>query len=230
MKKIGLIGGMSWESTLTYYQIMNRKIREKLGGYHSCKLILESVDFAQIEHLQHHQNWEALNTLMIQSAMNLERAGAELIVLCTNTMHLCTPSIISQLKVSFLHIVDVTGEQIKKRGLQQVVLLGTKFTMESGLYPSILKDQYRIDCKVPTEKDRQTIHNIIYSELVHGIIRDESRSQLQGIINKSIKEGAQGVILGCTEIGLILKEKDVEIPYFDTTSIHAEAAVDRALI
>lgn len=229
MKKIGLIGGMSWESTQIYYQIMNERVKEILGGHHSCKLILESLDFAEVEKLQHESNWKALDALMVEAAQNLERAGAELIILCTNTMHLCANKIIENISVPFLHIAEATGLRIQTDGLTKLLLLGTKFTMEMDFYQGLLDNRFGIDVIIPDERDRNIIHNIIYRELVQGIFKEESRSHYRYIIQKSVSEGAQGVILGCTEIPLLIKDQDVELKVYDTTTIHAEAAVELAL-
>lgn len=230
MKKIGLIGGMSWESSLVYYEIINQKVRELLGGFHSAKCILESVDFAQIEKLQHNNNWGALNALMAKSAKNLENAGAELIVLCTNTMHLCSEGIVQNTRIPFLHIADATGIKIKEAEIDNVLLLGTKFTMETNFFKTILLNQFGIHVQIPDSRARESIHQIIYQELVHGIINPESKQAYLGIIRDSLKKGVQGVILGCTEIPLLIHSGDVGIPIFDTTRIHAEAAVEIALM
>ncbi|WP_224490918.1 aspartate/glutamate racemase family protein [Robertkochia flava] len=229
MKKIGLIGGMSWESSLMYYRIINEEVRRQLGGFHSCRSLMESVDFAEIEHLQHRNNWEALNTLMAQAAMNLEKAGADVVVLCTNTMHLCSDTITSHINIPFLHIARATGEKIKTDKVDKVLLLGTKFTMESDLYKSRLAEEFGIETIIPLEQDRATVHQIIYEELVHGIITGSSRKIYIEIINRGMESGAAGVILGCTEIPLLIRQDDVTLPVYDTTRIHAEAAVALAL-
>lgn len=229
MKKIGLIGGMSWESSLVYYKIINEKVRERLGGFHSAQCVMESVDFAKIEQLQHENNWQLLNVQMVEAAKNLEEAKAEIIVLCTNTMHLCSNEIIKNVNIPFLHIVTVTGQKIKTDNLDKVLLLGTKFTMESDLYKDILGNNFGIEIVIPNDKDRGLVHKVIYEELVHGIIKDGSKEKYLEIIKKAIKKGAQGVILGCTEIPLLIKEEDVDIPVWDTTKIHAESAVEFAL-
>lgn len=229
MKKIGLIGGMSWESSLVYYEIINEKIREILGGFHSSKCVMESVDFAEIEKLQHKDDWHSLNKIMVDSAKNLENAKADIIVLCTNTMHLCSEEIIKNVNIPFLHIAVATGKKIKENKLKKVLLLGTKFTMEKDFFKKILKDDFDIEVIIPNESDRDIVHRIIYNELVHGKIETDSKKEYQRIINYSIKNGAEGVILGCTEIPLLIKDKDINIPAFDTTRIHAEAAVEFAL-
>lgn len=229
MKKIGLIGGMSWESSAIYYEILNRKVREKLGGFHSANCILESVDFAEIEKYQKLNDWNKLNKLMARSAKNLENAGAQLIILCTNTMHLCTESIKNEISVPFLHIAEATGKHIKKNEIKKVLLLGTKFTMEKDFYKKVLKEKFNVETIIPNESDREVVHQIIYGELVHGVITDRSKIQYQKIIEKSINKGGKGVILGCTEIPLLIKQNDCSIPIFDTTKIHAEQAVELAM-
>ncbi len=228
MKTIGLIGGMSWESTAIYYELINKQVKKVLGGFHSAKSILTSVDFAEIENLQHNDDWNGLNKLMVQSTKQLENAGADLIILCTNTMHLCSDEMIKSTTVPFLHIATATGEKIKAEGLNKLALLGTKFTMEKDFYKNTLND-YRIEVMIPNEKDRNTIHQIIYKELVLGIIKDDSKEELKRIIKALELDGAQGVILGCTELPLLIKPQDVNIPVFDTTRIHAESAVEMAL-
>ena len=229
MKKIGLIGGMSWESSSVYYEIINKKVKDILGGFHSSKCIMESVDFAEIERLQHKGDWNALNNLMVNCAQNLEKARAEIIILCTNTMHLCSEEIVKHISVPFLHIAKATGNQVKKQHINKVLLLGTKFTMEKDFYKKILIENFGIEVIIPNEDDRNIVHNIIYDELVHGKIEIASRKEFQRIISDSINRGAEGVILGCTEIPLLIKESDVAIPIFDTTKIHAERAVEIAL-
>jgi len=229
MKKIGLIGGMSWESSQVYYKIINEKVREVLGGFHSSKCIMESVDFAEIEKLQHKEDWDSLNKIMVDCAKNLENAKADIIVLCTNTMHLCSKEIIKNINIPFLHIAVATGEKIKEQKISKVLLLGTKFTMEKDFFKTILSEDFGIEVIIPNERDRKIVHKIIYEELVHGKTNPESKEKYQKIINNSIKNGAQGVILGCTEISLLIKSSDINIPAFDTTRIHAESAVEFAL-
>ncbi|MBT8316121.1 MAG: aspartate/glutamate racemase family protein [Lutibacter sp.] len=229
MKTIGLIGGMSWESSLVYYELINKKVQEVLGGFHSCKNIMISVNFAEVEKLQHEGNWEALNTLMADAAKNLELAGADLVVLCTNTMHLCSEAILKNISIPFLHIAEATGQEINKKKLSKVALLGTKFTMEKEFYKELLTNNFGIEVLIPTKKERQLVHNIIYNELVQGKINNSSKEVYKNIIHNLEKRGSQGVILGCTEIPLLIKEKDVTIPIFNTTKIHAEKAVEWAL-
>ncbi len=229
MKKIGLIGGMSWESSLVYYEIINKKVREVLGGFHSSKCIMESVDFAEIEKLQHKDDWNSLNKIMVDSARNLENAKADIIILCTNTMHLCSEEIKKNVNIPFLHIAEATGRKIKNQKIKKVLLLGTRFTMEKDFFKKILRDNFGIEIIIPDKNDREIVHQIIYKELVHGKIQSTSKKEYQRIINDSINNGAEGVILGCTEIPLLIKDKDINIPAFDTTRIHAESAVEFAL-
>ena len=229
MKTIGLIGGMSWESSLEYYRIVNETVKEKLGGLHSCKCLMYSVDFGVIEALQHQNKWDELTKLMIEAAQNLKHGGADFIVICTNTMHKMAPEIEHATGLNVLHIADVTGAAISKDQIQKVGLLGTRFTMEGDFYKKRLKDNYDIEVIIPEDADRQIIHDIIYNELCLGIIKDDSRQRYIDIINKLCANGAEGIILGCTEIPLLIKQSDVLIPVYDTTKIHAESAVDFAL-
>lgn len=229
MKTIGLIGGMSWESSLEYYRIVNETVKEKLGGLHSCKCLMYSVDFGVIEALQHQNKWDELTKLMIEAAQNLKHGGADFIVICTNTMHKMAPEIETATGLNVLHIADVTGAAISKDQIQKVGLLGTRFTMEGDFYKKRLKDNYDIEVIIPEDADRQIIHDIIYNELCLGIIKDDSRQKYIDIINKLCANGAEGIILGCTEIPLLIKQSDVLIPVYDTTKIHAESAVEFAL-
>ena len=229
MKTIGLIGGMSWESSLEYYRIVNKTVKEKLGGLHSCKCLMYSVDFGVIEALQHQNKWDELTKLMIEAAQNLKHGGADFIVICTNTMHKMAPEIETATGLNVLHIADVTGAAISKDQIQKVGLLGTRFTMEGDFYKKRLKDNYDIEVIIPEDADRQIIHDIIYNELCLGIIKDDSRQKYIDIINKLCANGAEGIILGCTEIPLLIKQSDVLIPVYDTTKIHAESAVEFAL-
>ena len=229
MKTMGLIGGMSWESSLEYYRIVNETVKEKLGGLHSCKCLMYSVDFGVIEALQHQNKWDELTKLMIEAAQNLKHGGADFIVICTNTMHKMAPEIETATGLNVLHIADFTGAAISKNQIQKVGLLGTRFTMEGDFYKKRLKDNYDIEVIIPEDADRQIIHDIIYNELCLGIIKDDSRQKYIDIINKLCANGAEGIILGCTEIPLLIKQSDVLIPVYDTTKIHAESAVDFAL-
>lgn len=229
MKTIGLIGGMSWESSAVYYTMINELVREKLGGFHSCKSVMVSVEFDEIQRLQHQNEWEALDELMVAATKQLEAAGADLIVLCTNTMHLCSPAILENISVPFLHIAEATGLALVEKKIKKVALLGTKFTMEKDFYKAYISDNFGIEVLIPSDDERELIHNIIYQELVQGKILDESREVYKRIIANLAKQGAEGVILGCTEIPLLISDADVSIPTFSTTDIHAEKAVEWAL-
>ena len=229
MKTIGLIGGMSWESSVVYYELINKKVKEILGGFHSCKSIMVSVDFAEIEILQHQGNWASLDKMMAASAKQLELAGAEIIVLCTNTMHLCSHAIIENISIPFLHIAEATGMEVVEKNIKKVALLGTKFTMEKDFYKGFLFDKFGIEVIVPPQEERDQVHNIIYQELVQGQIKNDSRETYKQIISNLEQRGADGVILGCTEIPSLISDSDVNIPVFDTTTIHAEKVVEWAL-
>lgn len=229
MKTIGLIGGMSWESSAVYYSVINRKVKEIIGGYHCAKSIMVTVDFALIQDLQAVEDWNSLDALMVKAARQLEAAGADFVALCTNTMHLCSPAIVRNISIPFLHIAHATGEKIAETGLKRVALIGTRFTMEKDFYKSYLFDHFGIEVFVPEESERDIIHKTIYGELVHGVIRNESREMFRNIISNLEKRGAEGVILGCTEIPLLISQADATIPVFETTIIHAEKAVEWAL-
>jgi aspartate racemase len=229
MKKIGLIGGMSWESTQIYYKVLNQKVKELLGKFHSAKIVIDSVDFSVIHKLQGENDWDALDKEMIEAATNLKNAKAEMILICANTMHLCSDAIKQNVDLPLIHIAEATGEKIKEAGLKKVLLLGTKFTMERDFYKNILTNDFGIEVLVPNEDDREIVHNIIYEELVQGEINAGSRGQYIQIIYEAIKNGAEGVILGCTEIPLLIQPSDVSIATFNTTQIHAEKAVEFAL-
>lgn len=228
MKTIGLIGGMSWESTLEYYRIINETVKEKLNKLHSAKIIMYSVDFEEIELLQHKGKWDELTSLMIEIAQRLEKAGADFIVICTNTMHKVAEDVEKSVEIPLLHIVDVTAEKIKAKGINKVGLLGTRFTMEDNFYRDRLR-KHGIEAIIPSEKEREIVHSVIYNELCLGVIKESSREKFKEIIKNLAKRGAEGVILGCTEIPLLIKQEDVDLPLFDTTEIHAKASVDFAL-
>lgn len=228
MKKIGLIGGMSWESTLLYYELINKKVKAILGGLHSANCVIESVDFSEIAELQAKDDWKALDKLMINRARSLENAGAELLMICANTMHLCVEAIGQATNISIVHIAEVTAEQIKETQLDKVALLGTKFTMERDFFKNTLIEQ-GIDVIVPDQKDRDLVHEIIYKELVRGEITLASKKIYLEIIDTLRAKGAQGIILGCTEIPLLIGDEDTDIPLFNTTKIHAEKTVEIAL-
>ena len=229
MRTIGLIGGMSWESSIEYYRIINQKVREELGGTHSAKCVMVSVDFAEIEILQHEGRWQEATQLLIDAAIHLEAAGADFIVLCTNTMHKMAEEIQKNTSIPFLHIADATAQKVKSSGISTIGLLGTRFTMEEDFYKGRLSRNFGLKVVVPEENDRNKIHHVIYDELVKGVIRPESKREFLKVIDKLIAAGAHGVILGCTEIGLLVKEGDCRVPVFDTTRIHAEASVVFAL-
>jgi aspartate racemase len=229
MQTIGLIGGMSWESSAEYYRIINQETNRRLGGVHSAQCLMFSVDFEEIKLLQHEGEWERLADAMKEAALRLERGGADFIVLCTNTMHRLADAISSTVRIPLLHIADPTAEKIRAAGFQRVGLLGTAFTMEQDFYKGRLQQRHGLDVLVPDEGDRRIVHEIIYKELVLGQVRPESRQAYRDIIARLIERGAQCVILGCTEIMLLVKDEDSAVPLFDTTTIHAIAAVDRAL-
>lgn len=229
MRTIGMIGGMSWESSLEYYRILNETVKQKLGGFHSAKCVMYSVDFDEIEKLQHQGDWEAATALMIDAALRVERAGAEFLVICTNTMHKMAGEVGQALNIPILHIADVTAEAIKAQGQTKVGLLGTRFTMEQDFYKGRLQHNHGIEVLIPGEQDRQTVHTILYDELCLGEINQVSKGAFQRIIADLKSKGAQGIVLGCTEIPLIVKQEDYKIPLYDTTSLHAVAAVEAAL-
>jgi aspartate racemase len=229
MKTIGLIGGMSWESSTEYYRIINQTVQERLGGLHSAQCILFSFDFQEIENLQHQGAWEQLTELMIRAAQRLEGAGAELLIICTNTMHKMAEEVQSSVSIPLVHIADATAKAVIEKGLDKVALLGTRFTMEEDFYKKRLREKYELEVIIPSESNREVIDNVIYTELCRGILHQSSREQFKAIIEKLASNGAQGVILGCTEIPLLIGQRDAEIPLFDTTRIHAQAAVEMAL-
>jgi aspartate racemase len=229
MRVIGLIGGMSWESSVVYYKIVNQKIKEKLGGVHSCQCLMYSVDFGEIAALQHQGDWAKLSEIMIDAAQRLERGGADFIVLCTNTMHKLADDIEANVSIPLVHIADVTAEAIKEKGMKKIGLLGTKFTMEHDFLKGRLLKKHGVESIIPNEAQRDIIHKIIYEELVKGIVTNESRLAYLTIINDLIAQGAEGIILGCTEIGLLITNEFTDAVLFDTTEIHATKAVELAL-
>jgi aspartate racemase len=229
VKTLGLIGGMSSESTVPYYRIVNRTVNERLGGLHSAKVILYSVDFAEIEALQHTGNWAEAGLLLAGAARGLEAAGADLLVLCTNTMHKVAPAIESAVRIPLLHIADPTAAAIKRAGIAVVGLLGTRFTMEEPFYRQRLTDRHGLRVLVPDDADRTVIHRVIYEELCAGVVSAASRDAYRGIIARLVEGGAQAIILGCTEISLLVAEADSAVPLFDTTELHARAAALWAL-
>ena len=229
MKVIGLIGGMSWESSLEYYRLINEKTKALLGGFSSSKCLMYSVDFAEIEVLQHKGDWDKLNDLMADAAQKLYKGGADIIVLCTNTMHLCSEAIQKAAPIPFLHIADATGAKIAEKGLKKIGLLGTSFTMEKDFYKEILLNKYGIETIIPDAPERGEVHRVIYEELVMGKINPASREIYKGIIAALQKNGAEGIVLGCTEIPLLISQADAKVPVFETTKIHAHRAVDWAM-
>ncbi len=229
MKTIGLLGGMSWESTVPYYRLINEGVKQRLGGLHSARLILYSVDFAEVEHLQRTGDWVAAGALLAQAAQKLQGAGAEDLVLCTNTMHKVADAIESAVQIPLLHIADPTAAQVRQAGLGTVGLLGTRFTMEQPFYKDRLVQQHGLQVLVPSASDRDTVHRIIYEELCLGQVREVSRQAYQRVMADLVAQGAQAIILGCTEISLLVGPDDAPVPLFDTTAIHAISAVDWAL-
>ncbi len=229
MKRIGMIGGLSFESTAIYYDIINREMQKRLGGTASAEILMYSFNFAEVEALQAAGRWDDLADIMVGWARTLKKAGADFIVICANTMHRMAPAIESRADIDVLHIADVTGKAVKKQGLSKVILLGTRYVMEGDFYTKILAGSYGLDVMIPSAEERDIIHGVIYGELIKGVVSDDSRKKYQQIINRLIGEGAEGVILGCTEIPMLIGQKDVSVPVFNTTDIHALAAVDAAL-
>ena len=228
MKTIGLIGGMSWESTVTYYEIINRIIKEKLGGLHSGKLVLFSVDFQEIEECQVKGEWDKSAKILTEAAQSLEKAGADFIVICTNTMHKIAPDIQKNINIPILHIAEATADELDKKEIKKVALLGTKYTMEQDFYKNKLIDR-GIEVVIPDDEDRAEVNRVIYEELCLGKILLASKKRFLDIMDKLAKNGAQGVILGCTEIGLLVQQKDTEISLFDTAAIHADSAALKSI-
>lgn len=229
MRTLGLLGGMSWESSSLYYINMNRAVREKLGGTHSCKMIMYSFDFAEIEKLQAADNWSALAEMLAKEAIGLQKAGAEGLVLATNTMHKVATEIENASGLPILHIADFTGAKIVQRGLSKVGLLATRYTMEQDFYKERLQDRFGLEVLLPSKDGRDAVHNIIYNELVRGIIREESKQAYLDIVRSLIAAGAECIILGCTEITLLIGQADCAVAVFDTTALHCEGAVEWVL-
>ena len=229
MRLIGLLGGMSWESSIVYERILNEEARRRLGGVHSADLLIRSYDFAEIERLQAAGDWERAGQVLADGARKLEAAGAELLVLCTNTMHEVADMISASVQIPLLHIADVTAAAVRAAGLTEVGLLGTRFTMERDFYTGRMRAAHGLKVVVPDEPDRTVVHQIIYGELVQGVIRDESRERYLAVIDRLRRRGAAGIIAGCTEIELLVRPGDIGLPYFPTTRLHALAAVDLAL-
>lgn len=229
MKTIGLLGGMSWESTASYYKALNEGVKSRLGGLNSAKVVLFSVNFDEIEKLQHQGKWDETAVLLSDAAESVEKAGADFLMICTNTMHKVVPEIESRTSIPVLHIADATANVLQADGIEKVGLLGTRFTMEQDFYKGRLKDKFGMDVVVPTSEDQDTVHTIIYDELCKGVIKQGSKQQYLAIIDKLYAEGAQAVILGCTEIALLVNQQDTQVPLYDTTEIHAKQGVEYAL-
>ncbi len=229
MKTIGMIGGMSWESSIEYYRIINQAVREKLGGLHSARSIMVSVEFAEIEALQHQNQWDKLADIMIAAGKSLEKGGADFVIICTNTMHKLYDNVQNAINIPMLNIADATAEKILSDGIKRIALLGTRFTMEENFYKGRLVDKFGLDVIIPAPEQMKTVHRVIYDELCAGIINQDSKQHYADIIRDLVGRGAGGAILGCTEIGLLVKQEDSPVPLFDTTEIHARAAVDYAL-
>ncbi|MGR5517157.1 aspartate/glutamate racemase family protein [Vibrio harveyi] len=229
MKTIGLIGGMSWESTANYYQIINREVKARLGGLHSGKVCLYSVDFAEIETLQHQGRWDDTAIILAQAAKSVEAGGADFILICTNTMHKVADQIQQAVNVPLVHIADATAEQLVMDGIKKVGLLGTRFTMEQDFYKQRLIDKFGVDVVVPSSDDQTIVHDVIYNELCKGEVHDDSRQHYLTIIEKLVEQGAEAVILGCTEIAMLVESQYTDVKLYDTTEIHAKAAVEKAI-
>lgn len=229
MKTLGLIGGMSWESTLPYYRTINQTVQHELGGLHSARLLLYSVDFAEVEALQHAGDWDAAGQMLAGIARKLESAGAEAIVICTNTMHKLAPQVEAAVGIPLLHIVDATAAAIGAAGFSRVGLLGTRFTMEQDFYRGRMRERFGIETLVPPAAERDRVHQVIYEELCRGVIRPASREAFRHVLQGLADAGAQGVILGCTEISLLVSEGDSPVPVFDTAELHARAAARWAM-
>ena len=229
MKVIGLIGGMSWNSTLEYYRIINESFTRRLGGLHSVRLVLYNLDFDEIQRAQHEGRWDDITRVLVDAGDAVKRAGADFLVICTNTMHKVADDVEEKVGLPLLHIVDVTGDAIRERGLHRIGLLGTRFVMTESFYQERLRDRFAIDLLVPGEDDIDTIHQIIYNELCEGKIKASSRRVCADIINRLVNEGAEGIVLGCTELPLLIQPSDIHAPILDTTRLHAEAAVNLAL-
>jgi aspartate racemase len=229
MKTIGLLGGMSWESTVPYYRTINRVVGETLGGLHSARIVLFSVDFQEIEEHQHAGRWAEAGEILVAAGRAVQRAGADFVVLCTNTMHKVATQIEAAVELPLLHIADATATRVKAAGSRRVGLLGTRFTMEEEFYRGRLERSHGLEVLVPGPEERETVHRVIYEELCRGQVRDESRREYQRIVGELAGRGAEGVILGCTEIGLLLRPQDAEVPLFDTALIHAEEAARYSL-
>jgi aspartate racemase len=229
MKTIGVIGGMSWESSAEYYRLLNQHAKARLGGHHNARSLMATVDFAEVEAMQRSGDWATLGTLMANAATQLERGGAEIVLLATNTMHRVASSVEAAISIPFLHIADPTGDALRAAGVERAALLGTRYTMEQDFYIGRLREKHAIEAIVPDERDRADVHRIIYDELCHGVVDDGSRDVYRHVMDRLAARGAQAVILGCTEITLLIGAKDSSLPVFDTTALHAQAAVEWAI-
>jgi aspartate racemase len=229
MKRIGLLGGMSWESSAEYYRLINEATRDRLGGLHSADCLLRSVDFVEVEQLQRAGDWNRAGALLAAEAAGLQAAGAELLVLCSNTMHKVADAIADAIAIPFIHIADTTAEAVRRHGLRTVGLLATAYTMEQDFYTGRLRDPHGLEVLVPDEQDRRIVHDVIYKELCVGVIADGSRTEYRRIIAELADRGAEGILLGCTEIDLLVGPQDAPVPVFDTTRLHSHRAVDLAL-
>ncbi len=229
VKTVGMIGGMSWESTVSYYKALNEGIKAELGGLHSAKICLYSVDFSEIEALQHQGKWDETAVILSKAAQSVEAGGADCLLICTNTMHKVAPQIEANITIPILHIADATAEQLLSDGVTKVGLLGTRFTMEQDFYKRRLVDKFGIEVLVPNEDDRDVIHSVIYEELCQGVVNAESRERYLDVVDRLASQGAQAVILGCTEIALLINQSHTNVPLYDTTKIHADYAVKWAI-
>ncbi|ABF43593.1 Aspartate racemase [Candidatus Koribacter versatilis Ellin345] len=229
MKVIGLIGGMSWESTAHYYELLNQGAKQRLGGRHSAKVLLYSIDFDELATFQHANRWDEANALVVDAAKRLERGGADCVLICANTMHTAAPEVEAAVKIPLLHLCDVTAEAILRTVKKEVGLLGTAFTMEMPFYKDRLTQKFGLEVLVPNDVDRAETHRIIFDELVHGRVLPESKQKYREIIGRLIADGSEAIILGCTELMMIIGPEDSAVPLFDTTTLHCEAALDFAL-
>jgi len=229
VKTIGLIGGMSWESSAEYYRLVNLGMKERLGGHHNARSLMVTVSFETIERLQHEGRWDELGEHMREAALQLQAGGADFVLLCTNTMHRVADAIEQALDIPFIHIVDATARALQDAGIGRVGLLGTRFTMEEAFYAGRMRERFGIEAVVPDAADRAIVHRVIYDELCHGVVREESRAEYRRIIGALQARGVGGVILGCTEIGMLVRAQDAALPLFDTTALHAAHAVELAL-
>jgi aspartate racemase len=229
MKTLGLIGGMSWESTVIYYRLINQYLRDRLGGLHSAQLLMWSFDFHEVELLQSEGRWDEASTRMVDAAQRLKTGGAEILMICCNTMHLMADDIEAATGLPLVHIADATAASVKERGVGRVALLGTGYTMEKEFYRGRMEDRHGLEVLIPGSNDRKIVHDIIYDDLCRGVVRPEAKTRYLEIVDRLLDRGAEGLILGCTEIGLLIGQNDLDVPVFDSLEIHAKAAVDAAL-